>query len=325
MEVLDIAESIAQVLVYEQYNGLVNTKVVVGPWTLDNDSYNQLVAELSRYPEIDTDRLKLEHDPDTHVTELKMPNATSFHDVFARNMEETIRFAVAENPRLRHLYSSIQGLGSTPVRLVSGKQQYPDGSLCKKGVDCNARMILEVAFSHPRTRCELADRCKSFITGTHGYTRTAVALDIFYDPANPTDYDAILENLDNCFVAVWVAVPGPDASDSAIVGAECVLHWTPLSDPNAHLRLWMPDLIGQEGDNGMHSLEERPLSSDLDGGTVAAPIAIPFSVISEQLRDAVVFATRQTRQTLKCHANQAQAPPPALPPFSSSTSPPKQA
>ncbi|KZL81101.1 hypothetical protein CI238_12520 [Colletotrichum incanum] len=170
------------------------------------DSNPEPEFNVDKDPEFLLGKLQIEYDPDDGLLSFKM-SESRIHSAFAAQVSH--RITTATCPFL----PGFQALGAPNITLASsssiendkvGGNRYPDISWGRLCLETNPPVVAKVAYSHPPKLAQLQQRCEGFLKGTRGLrqVRTVIAFNI-YNPAAPSDYEAIMRHLDQCYVGVY--------------------------------------------------------------------------------------------------------------------------
>ncbi|KAF9877836.1 hypothetical protein CkaCkLH20_04971 [Colletotrichum karsti] len=149
------------------------------------------------------DKLRIEYDPDDGLLTFKMPE-TRIHTEFAAEVSHNI--ATMTGPFLK----GFKARGNTVIELRHdahpGKTyfKYPDVSWGRARIEPNPAIVAEVAYTNPRDLETLENSCQRYLKGTSGprQVRTVLAFKIYYNSKAPSDFEAILDHLDECYAGV---------------------------------------------------------------------------------------------------------------------------
>ncbi|KAF9879908.1 hypothetical protein CkaCkLH20_02719 [Colletotrichum karsti] len=150
------------------------------------------------------DKLRIEYDAEDGLLTFKMPE-TRVHTDFAASICH--RITVAAEP----LIEDFRSRGTPDIELKgkskSRSKKVPDIAWGRSPLETNPPIVAEVAYSHPNGSKDLEilkKICQGYLEGTRGRRkiRTVLGFKIYY-PTNPTsNFEAILEHLDECFAGV---------------------------------------------------------------------------------------------------------------------------
>ncbi|GKT67338.1 hypothetical protein ColTof4_14042 [Colletotrichum tofieldiae] len=134
----------------------------------------------------------------------------------------------------------------------------------------NPRIIAEITYSSPSTLEALEERCTNFLRDSNGHIQAAVAIKIVYDSSNSKPATHVLQQLHQCFAAVWELRNGK---------VKRVMPWTSLDTPDANPVLCTSYVTTA-------SVNNKP--TEQRGRQTA--ICVLFATLREKLRRAVAFA-----------------------------------
>ncbi|WYZ36120.1 hypothetical protein EsH8_XI_000003 [Colletotrichum jinshuiense] len=166
-------------------------------FALDHPRALDLVHNALLSSGVESHKLRIEYRPDYGEMRLKLPESP-LHSRFITAFDTLLRAAAASSDKLPQLMNinvsvTTQGDNGRQGSLV------PDYGWSANPDDIHGRLVLEVAYSQDRRH--VAEKCKEYICNTPDYVRAAIAIKIFY-PQDKSDYEAILDHLDDCYVGL---------------------------------------------------------------------------------------------------------------------------
>ncbi|KAL0929336.1 uncharacterized protein CTRU02_215692 [Colletotrichum truncatum] len=242
-------------------NAPTNNDVPSNEFSLEPDCYVELIRRLESDHRVSLDKLHLEYEPDARLLRFKMTQGR-LHSAMASQLGDLLRDIA------RNVLPDIQAIRETPR--VNMEDHTP-------------RVVAEVAHSHPTTLDALEERCTEFLSCSAGYVRAVIAIKIPYSPGKPIE--TLLDELDRCFVALWVWQDGAVKRE---------LPWTKITAQDAVLSLRISHLRGLATRASTHRKTRR---RGPKGRRTRRPnssndfIRIPFATLEAELRKAVHWAS----------------------------------